>query len=147
LSSHLLARNLKIKIYKIFFYLLFCVAVELGLTGKEHRLRVYPKVSGLSHNEINNNKHSLRSNTKSYDGKTHYNDSQNSNTTAPYGRELYHLQISLQAASPETFGCTVVYLDLRGRKWLKAGEDCIMRSFIYFCTSAYIIRAIKSRRR
>jgi hypothetical protein len=33
--------------------------------------RVYPKVSGLSHNEINNNKHSLRSNTKSYGGKTH----------------------------------------------------------------------------
>jgi hypothetical protein len=33
--------------------------------------RVYPKVSGLSHNEINNNKHSLRSNTKDYGGKTH----------------------------------------------------------------------------
>jgi len=46
---------------------------------------VYPKVSGLSHNEINNssNKHSLRSDTKGYDGKTHYVDSQNSDTTAP----------------------------------------------------------------
>jgi hypothetical protein len=35
--------------------------------------RAYPKVSGLSHNEINNNnnKHSLRSNTKGYGGKTH----------------------------------------------------------------------------
>jgi hypothetical protein len=34
--------------------------------------RVYPKVSGLSHNEINNNnKHSLRSNNKCYGGKTH----------------------------------------------------------------------------
>jgi hypothetical protein len=51
--------------------------------------RVYPKVSGLSHNEINNNdddddddnnnnnnnnnnnKHSLRSNAKGYGGKTH----------------------------------------------------------------------------
>jgi hypothetical protein len=33
---------------------------------------VYPKVSGLSHNEINkNNKHSLRSKTKDYGGKTH----------------------------------------------------------------------------
>jgi hypothetical protein len=30
--------------------------------------------------------------------------SQNSDTTAPIGRELYHLQFSLQAASPETFG-------------------------------------------
>jgi hypothetical protein len=35
--------------------------------------RVYPKVSGLSHNEINSssNKHSLRSNIKGYGGKTH----------------------------------------------------------------------------
>jgi hypothetical protein len=34
---------------------------------------VYPKVSGLSHNEIYayNNKHSLRSDTKGYGGKTH----------------------------------------------------------------------------
>jgi hypothetical protein len=34
-------------------------------------------------NEINNNKHSLRSNTKGYGSKTHYSDSQNSDTTAP----------------------------------------------------------------
>jgi hypothetical protein len=34
--------------------------------------RVYPKVSGLSHNEIYAyNKHSLRSNTKDYGGETH----------------------------------------------------------------------------
>jgi hypothetical protein len=35
--------------------------------------KVYPKVSGLSHNEVNNNnnKHSLRSNIEDYDGKTH----------------------------------------------------------------------------
>jgi hypothetical protein len=32
-------------------------------------------------NEINNNKHSLRSNTKGYGGKIHYSDSQNSDTT------------------------------------------------------------------
>jgi hypothetical protein len=49
-----------------------------------------------------NNKRSLRSNTKGYSGKTH------SDTTAPSGRELYHLQFSLQAASPETFGHTLV---------------------------------------
>jgi hypothetical protein len=30
-------------------------------------------------------------------------------TTAPSGRELYHLQFSLEAASPETFGYTLVY--------------------------------------
>jgi hypothetical protein len=58
-------------------------------------------------NEINN-KHSLRSNTKGYDGKTHQTDSKNSDTTAPSGRELYHLQFSLQTASPETFGYTLV---------------------------------------
>jgi hypothetical protein len=34
---------------------------------------------------------------------------QNSDTAAPSGRELYHLQFSLQKASPETFGYTLVY--------------------------------------
>jgi len=49
--------------------------------------------------EINNNKHLLRSNTKGYGGKTHsLTDSQYSDTTAINGRELYHLQFSLQAA-------------------------------------------------
>jgi len=33
---------------------------------------------------------------------------QNSDTNAPSGRELYHLQFSLQAASPETFGYILV---------------------------------------
>jgi hypothetical protein len=63
-------------------------------------------------NEINNNnnKHSLRSNTKGYGGKTHYTNSQNSNTTAPSGRELYHLQFSLQAAGQENFEYTLVYI-------------------------------------
>jgi hypothetical protein len=50
----------------------------------------------------------LRSNTKGYGGKTHLTDSQNRDTTAPSVRELYHLQFSLQAASPETFGYTLV---------------------------------------
>jgi hypothetical protein len=62
-------------------------------------------------NEINlnnNNKNSLKSNTKGYSGKTHYTDSQNSDTTASSGRELHHLQFSLQAASPATFGYTLV---------------------------------------
>jgi hypothetical protein len=54
------------------------------------------------------NKHSLRSDTKGYSGKTHQTDSQNSDTTASSGREVYHLQFSLQVVSPETFGYTVV---------------------------------------
>jgi hypothetical protein len=33
---------------------------------------------------------------------------QNSDTTAPSGIELYHVQFSLQAASPETFGYTLL---------------------------------------
>jgi hypothetical protein len=71
---------------------------------------VYPKVSGLSRNEIYvyNKKHSLRSNTKSYGGKTLYTDSQNSDTSAHSGTELYHLQFSLQAVSPGTFRYTLV---------------------------------------
>jgi hypothetical protein len=67
-------------------------------------------------NEINNKKHSLRSNTNAYDGKTHYTYSQNSDTTPPNGRELYHLQFSLQADSPETFGYTHVYARNISRK-------------------------------
>jgi hypothetical protein len=57
-----------------------------------------------------NNKHTLRGNTKGYGDKCHYTDSQNSDTTAPSGRELYHLKFSLQAASPETSGYTLVRL-------------------------------------
>jgi hypothetical protein len=43
-----------------------------NLHGNAHT-KVYPKVSGLSHNEIYAyyNKHSLRSNTKGYGGETH----------------------------------------------------------------------------
>jgi hypothetical protein len=90
--------------------------------GNVCHTRVYPEVSGLSYNEINNNnnnnnnnKHSLRSYIKGYSGKSHYTDSQNSDTTAPSGRELYHLQFSLQAVSPETFGYTLVNV-FSGRK-------------------------------
>jgi hypothetical protein len=57
--------------------------------------RVYLKVSGLRHNEINNNKqYMFRSNMKGYGGKSHWTDSQNSDKTAPRGRQLYHLQLS-----------------------------------------------------
>jgi hypothetical protein len=44
-----------------------------------------------------------------YNGKTHQSDSQNNDTTGPSGRKMYHLQFSLQAASPETFGYTLVW--------------------------------------
>jgi len=50
----------------------------------------------------------LRSYTKGYGGKPHYTDPQNSDSTSPSGSELYHLQFSLQTASPETFGYTLV---------------------------------------
>jgi hypothetical protein len=78
-----------------------------------HRIEIrgcVQKFPDLFDNEIYTykNKHSLRSNTKGYDGKTHSTDSQNSDTTAPSGGELYHLQFSFQAASPETFGHTLV---------------------------------------
>jgi hypothetical protein len=59
-----------------------------------------------------NNKHLLRSNTKGYGGKTRRTDSQNSDITAPSDRELYHLQLSFQAANPETFGYSLVTLKL-----------------------------------
>jgi hypothetical protein len=78
----------------------------------------------------NNNKHSLRSNAKGYGGRTHWTDSRNSDTTARNGRELYHLQFSLQAASPETFGYTLVYRifsegDSLGRDLLKSRDSSV----------------------
>jgi hypothetical protein len=36
----------------------------------------------------------------------------NSYTTAPSGRQLYHLQFSLQAACPETFGYGLVHMKI-----------------------------------
>jgi hypothetical protein len=65
--------------------------------------RVYPKVSGLSHDEIEKQHKGLwRQNS------VFCESSQNSDTTAPSGRELYHLQFSLQAVSPETSGYTLI---------------------------------------
>jgi len=61
----------------------------------------------------------LRGNEKGYGDKTHYTDSQNSDTTAPSARELYHLQFSLQAASSETFGHILVFR--------LTGEECNFR--------------------
>jgi hypothetical protein len=45
--------------------------LQKQLKVQENDTRVCPKVSGLRDNEINNDKHSLRSNTKDYGGKTH----------------------------------------------------------------------------
>jgi hypothetical protein len=83
-------------------------------------------------NEINNNEHSLRSNTKCYGGKTRYTDSQNSDTTASSGREFCHLQFSLHAASPETFGYTLVYGKIISH-W------AIYLPVLYFATTEFYI--------
>jgi len=52
----------------------------------------------------------LRSNTQGYGDKTRWIDSQHIDTTTPSGRELYHLQFSLQATSPETSEYTLVHV-------------------------------------
>jgi hypothetical protein len=63
------------------------------------------KCSDWVDNEVNNsNKHSLRSNTKSYGGKTHKITIQ----LQPSCRKLYNLQLSLQAVGSETFGYTLI---------------------------------------
>jgi hypothetical protein len=80
---------------------MLCVKPFLAYGGVSKSLRI-DLINEINYN--NNNKHSLRSNTKYYDVKIHEIDSQNSDKTAPGGRELYHLQFSLQAVSPETFG-------------------------------------------
>jgi hypothetical protein len=71
------------------------------------RIQTFPDCVGKEISAYND-KHSLRGNKKGYDGKTHYTDSQNNDTTAPSGRKLYHLQFLLQAASSETFGYILV---------------------------------------
>jgi hypothetical protein len=45
----------------------------------------------------------------------------NSDTTASSGRELYHLQFSLQAAGPETFGYTLYY----DGRWIEVAQDSV----------------------
>jgi hypothetical protein len=70
---------------------------------------IYEGESKSFRTENNNNKHTLRSNTKGYGGRTHRTDSQNSDTTAPSGRDIYYMQFSLQAASPETVGYTLIF--------------------------------------
>jgi hypothetical protein len=62
-----------ISILFLSLWLIYSVDLLLGYFTTLFKLHtsVYPKVSGLSHNEINNNnKHSLRSNTKGYGCKT-----------------------------------------------------------------------------
>jgi hypothetical protein len=80
--------------------------IQNGFRGDECVRDCIQKFPDWVDNEINNNKHSLRSKTKGYGGDTHQTVS---DTTAPTGRELYHLQSSLQVASPETIGYTFVY--------------------------------------
>jgi hypothetical protein len=65
--------------------------------------RVYPK-------------HSLRSNTKGYGGKTHYLVSQNGDTTTSSGRDLYYLQFSLKTVNPGTFGYALL-APIDGGEW------------------------------
>jgi hypothetical protein len=68
---------------------------------------VYPKVPGLTHDEINNNnKHSLRTIQSVMAAKL----TRLTHKIAPNGRGLYHSQFSLQEASPETFGYILVWL-------------------------------------
>jgi hypothetical protein len=76
----------------------------------------------------------LSSNTKDHGGKTHYTDSQNSDTTAPSGRELYHLQFSRQAASPETFGYTLICKVL-SQHFSRSTEENYNKKLAYPATS------------
>jgi hypothetical protein len=65
---------------------------------------------------------------------------QNNDITAPSGRELYHLQFSLQAASPDTFGYTLVYSFVLYNfvfvcwrlQWRNVKEDRVQRNGSYF---------------
>jgi len=81
----------------------------------------------------------LKNNTKSDGGKTHWTDPQNSDTTVPSGRQLYNLQFSLQAASPEAFGYTLLltkycksYLWITRCAYIKWGRPTTRKATRYF---------------
>jgi hypothetical protein len=59
---------------------------------------------------------------------------QNSDTTAPSGRELYNLLFSLQAASPETFGYTLVIVVVKYKKTKEVNSSRRNFFFIHFRT-------------
>jgi hypothetical protein len=67
---------------------------DMKMTTHYHLRGCIQKFPDWVDNEVNdyNNKHSLRSNTKSYDSKIHWSDSRNGGKTTPGGRELYFLQ-------------------------------------------------------
>jgi hypothetical protein len=64
-----------------------------------------------------------------YGGKTHRNDSQNCDTTAYSGRELFHLQFSQQVASPEAFGYTLLSQNLTMllSNYIKTAKASVLR--------------------
>jgi hypothetical protein len=55
---------------------------------------------------------------------------QNSNTVATSGRELYHLQFSIQAASPESFGYTLVSMLLVVFSFCLYWFNCLLLSLL-----------------
>jgi len=73
----------------------------------------------------------LRSNTKGYGDKTHNYDSQNSDITVPSGRESYHLKFSLQAATPETFGYTLLFIHTYTYMWMCVRVCIYIYIYIY----------------
>jgi hypothetical protein len=119
-----------------------CVGVYVCVLTHQHEcVSKSFRTESLTKYTLYNNKLSLRSNTKGYGGKTHYTDSQNSDITAPSVRELYHLQFSLKAASPETFGytlmlayacvyvcaCLYTHEGIGGWVGLRAGLDAVVK--------------------
>jgi hypothetical protein len=72
-----------------------------------------------------------------------YTDSQNSDTTAPSCRELYHWQFSLQAASPGTFGYTFVHtiISKQGEMDILDLEDIIYIQIVQDVEAAVIAQS------
>jgi hypothetical protein len=68
--------------------------------------------SSSSNNNNNNNNNSWEA-TQSIMAAKLTRVTQNGDTIAPSGRELYHLQFSLHAANPETFGYSLVCCRMR----------------------------------
>jgi hypothetical protein len=62
---------------------------------------------------MHNNKHLLGSIAEGYGYKTHWADSEDSDTAASTGKKLYYLQLSVLVASARTFGYSSVCLCMK----------------------------------
>jgi hypothetical protein len=96
----------------VFDFVSFSISGYINLNSVLHKVIRYEGVTKSIRSEsIKKQTTTINTVEKQYKELCRQN-SQSSDTTASSGREVYHLQFSLQAANPETFGYTVISIYL-----------------------------------